>query len=102
MGIGKFASRHSTQLFTTSGVPGALTVVNGEPVQVCGITFSTTTANATVFTVTDASDTALFVVNLAASSSFEHSVPWIADAGIKIQSNRADGRVVVFHNSPGN
>ena len=102
MALRQHASRHTSKLFTASGSGGALTVANGDNVQVNGITFATTTANATVFTVTDASDNVLFIINVASVGTFSHEVCWLADAGIKVQSDRNDGRVVVFHNSPGN
>ena len=96
----KFASRRSHKVFTATGSAGALTVASGNAVQVCGITF--TAVSAAIWTVTDTDDTTLFVVSMTANASFEESIPWLADNGIKVQSNKTDGSVVVFHNSPGN
>ena len=103
MGIAKFASRISGSQFATSGLSGALTVASGNPVQVCGIHFSGDTANATVFTVTDADDTTLYTVHLlTGGTSYNIQVPALYDNGIKVQSNRTGASVAVFHNSPGN
>ena len=105
MGIANFASRNTYQLFTATGSAGALTVAGGGNIQVCGFVFDATSDNNTIFTVTDASDNTLFtfsqVKNSLASSSHV-DICFMADAGLKVQSNRADGSVVVFHNSPGN
>ena len=100
MGIGNFASRHTGQDFSATGVGGALSVAAGEPVQVVGIHFYAL-AN-TIFTVTDASDVALFRVGVEAFNSYNIQTNWIADAGIKVQSNDATAACMVFHNSPGN
>ena len=100
MGIASFASRHTGQDFTATGSAGALTVASGEPVQVFGIHFSSDTAS--VFTVTDGADVALFTVALEASTSYNLQTCWHADAGIKVQNSQTDGSVAVFHNSPGN
>ena len=105
MGIASFASRNTYKLFTALGVAGALTVANGDNIQVCGFIFEATTANDTVFTVTDASDNVLFKfaqVKPAVGSSSHVDICFMADAGLKIQSSRNDGSVVVFHNNPGN
>ena len=100
MGISNFASRNSHKVFTATGSGGALTVASGEPVQVVGIEFTAVTA--AIFTVTDGSDTTLFLVAVAAGTSHNLQSCWHADAGIKVQNNQTDGSVVVFHNSPGN
>ena len=105
MGIANFASRSSYKLLTASGSAGALTVASGGNFQVCGFVFDATTANDTVFTVTDASDNVLFTFSQAkpATASASHvDICFMADKGLKVQSSRADGSVVVFHNSPGN
>ena len=100
MGMAGVASRHSSKSFTATGAGGALTVANGEPVTVYGITVST--AADAIFTITDASDNLIFTIDPAATTSFSHEVCWKADAGIKVQSSVADGEVVVFHDNPGN
>lgn len=105
MGIANFASRSTYKLFTGSGSGGALTVASGGNIQVCGFVFEATTDNNTVFTVTDASDNVLFKfaqVKTSLGSSSHVDICFMADAGLKIQSSRSDGSVVVFHNSPGN
>jgi hypothetical protein len=96
----KFASRRSHKVFTATGSGGALTVASGSPVQVCGIAFTSVTTS--IFTVTDADDTTLFIVAATAGTTRQVSVPWLADNGIKVQNSQTDGSVVVFHNSPGN
>ena len=100
MGIAKFASRTSQKTFTASGAAGELRVANGDNVQVCGILF--TAVSAAVFTVTNDGTTVKFLVGVAANTSLEVSISWLADDGIRIQSDQADGSVCVFHNSPGN
>ena len=105
MGIANFASRNTYKAFTASGTSGALTVAGGGNIQVSGFVFESTSNNGTIFTVTDADDNTLFtflqVANLTGSSSHV-DICFMADAGLKIQSSRNDGSVVVFHNSPGN
>lgn len=98
----RYASRHTRGSFTASGAGGEVTIAGGGAVEVCGMLF-TTGATAAVFTVTDDGTTVLFTVALAASSSFEASIPWLADAGLRVQSSTATNTpsVVVFHNSPG-
>ena len=103
MGIASFASRRSSSQFGTSGLAGALTVANGNPIQVCGIHFSGAVASATVFTVTDTDDTTLFTVHLlTGGTSYNIQVPALYDNGIKVQSDQTAASVAVFHNSPGN
>ncbi len=94
-----FASRRSPKTFTVAGVAGALTVAGGEPVNVYGIEFQAVTA--AIFTVTDASNTTLWTFSLPANQSTCVEIPWVADAGIKVQTNQTDGSVCVFHNNPG-
>ena len=98
----KFASRHTRGSFTVADAAGEVTIAGGGAVQVCGMVF-TTGATAAVFTVTDDGTAVLFTVAVAASSSFEASIPWLADAGLRVQSSTATNTpsVVVFHNSPG-
>ena len=99
MGTANFASRTSHKVFTATGSAGALTVAAGDSVQVTGIEF--TAVSAAIYTVTNAADTTLFLVAVAANTSHNLQTPWNADAGIKVQSNQTDGSVVVFHNSAG-
>ena len=109
MGIASFASRRTEVQFTTIDAAGELTIASGNPVQVCGIVFVAGTNN-TLFTITNDGTTVLFRVKVLAASTVEASVPWLADAGLRIQADdvagvTADGTrpsVVVFHNSPGN
>jgi len=100
MGIAKFASRTSQKTFTASGAAGELTVANGDNVQVCGILFTAVTA--AVFTVTNDGTTVKFLVGVDANVSRQVSIPFLADDGLRIQTDQLDGSVVVFHNSPGN
>jgi len=105
----KFASRHTEKTFTTIDAAGELTIVSGNAVQVCGMVFTAGTAN-TVFTVTNDGTTVLFTVKALAATSVEVSIPWLADAGLRIQADDVSGasadstepHVIVFHNSPGN
>ena len=99
MGMMECASRLTHKTFTASGSAGALTVAGGEPVKVVGIVFKAVTA--AVFTVTDASDNALWTYAVAANSGDSVEIPWVADIGIKIQTNQTDGAATVFHQSPG-
>lgn len=102
MGINQFASRRSYKALTVAAAAGALTVAGGEPVQVCGFIVLNTTTD-TIWTVYDASDTVLFTFQHAtAKTSHEYTIPWMADAGIKIGNDKGTGAVTVFHNSPGN
>ena len=96
----KFASRTTQKTFTVADAGGEVTVASGNAVQVCGIVFTAVTA--AVFTVTNDGTTVKFLVGVAANTSFEASIPWLADDGLRIQTDQADGSVVVFHNSPGN
>jgi len=95
----KFASRTSQATFTASGSGGEMTVASGNAVQVCGILFTAVTA--AIFTVTNDGTTVKFLVNVAANTSRQVSIPFLADDGLRIQTDQTDGSVVVFHNSPG-
>jgi hypothetical protein len=105
MGISGYASRSTYKLFTVADAAGALTVASGGAIQVLGLVFTCTSTTDTVFTVTDASDNTLMVVAVpkpAVSSSVSVEIPFMADAGLKVQSSATNGSVTVFHNSPGN
>jgi len=110
---GQFASRQTEQTFTASGASGEVTIVpnpspdtdlsnNGMPVQVYGMHFTADGANATIFTVRNgAGDATLFTVNVVADGSYNLLTPWQADVGLRVQSSRSAGTVIVFHSSPG-
>ena len=97
--MASYASRTTQKTFTASGSAGELQVAGGDNFQVCGILFTAVTA--AVFTVTNDGTTERFLVGVAANSSFELTVPFQADDGLRIQTDKTDGSVCVFHNSPG-
>jgi hypothetical protein len=100
MGIKGHASRLTTKAFGVGDQ--TLTIAAGAPLQVCGICF-TSRAAATIWTVKNGAGDTLFTVAVtAADTSYSLEVPWLADAGIQITSDKTDGSVAVFHNSPGN
>jgi len=96
------APQHTTKTFTATGAAGALSVASGGFIHVYGIWLYAGTGNAT-FTITDASDNVIGRYYLAANTSDELTVYWIADAGIKIQISAVAGSptATVFHNAPG-
>jgi len=99
----KFASRHTNAVFTATGSAGELTVASGGAVQVCGMLFTCGGSGASVFTITNDGTTALFTVQVGANASFELSIPWLADDGLRVQVDQTTGapEVTVYHNSPG-
>ena len=104
MGHSDFASQNTYHLFTALGEAGAKTIAGGGTIRVFGFIFTATTDNETVFTMTDASNTALFTFTQLKNSIGGSSPVWVcflADAGLKVQSSRDDGSVTVFHNAPG-
>lgn len=105
MGIANFASRVTGSQFAATGLAGALTVASGQPIQVCGIHFSSAVGTDAIFTVTDNDDITLYTVHLDAATggaSYNIQTPALYDNGLKIQSDTAAASVAVFHNSPGN
>ena len=97
--MASYASRTTQKTFTASGAGGELTVAGGDNFQVCGILF--TAVSAAVYTVTNDGTTEKFLVGVAANTSFELTIPFQADDGLRIQSDQSDGSVCVFHGSPG-
>lgn len=100
MGIQSFASRRTSQNLVTGAL--TLTVVNGEPVQVCGIVFDNNTGSAIQVTINNADGTKVSSVNVPACESFEIQTHWLADAGLQLVAECGGIYVTVFHNSPGN
>lgn len=100
MGISLFASRLSTKAFASGDQ--TLTVAGGQPVQIIDICF-TSRAAATIWTLKNGAGITLFTVAVtAADTTYCLGARWLADAGLTITSNKEDGSVAVFHNSPGN
>ena len=97
--MASYASRTTQKTFTASGSGGELQVAGGDNFQVCGILF--TAVSAAVFIVTNDGTTEKFLVGVAANTSFELTIPFQADDGLRIQSDQSDGSVCVFHGSPG-
>jgi hypothetical protein len=96
------APRHTTKVFTVADAAGALTISSGQAVHVYGMNLYAGTA-AAVFVITDAADAVISRVAVGANSSVEVTVPWIADAGVKVQVSAVAGSptATVFHNSAG-
>lgn len=97
MSMTSTASRRAYQAFATGAQ--TLTVAAGEPVKVHGIAFQAVTA--AIYTITDGSDNTEFKYSVAANTSDCIGVCWMADAGIKVVSNKTDGSACVFHDNPG-
>ena len=97
--MASYASRTTQKTFTASGSGGELQVAGGDNFQVCGILFTAVTA--AIFTVTNDGTTEKFLVAVPVSSSFELTIPFQADDGLRIQTDQSDGSVCVFHGSPG-
>jgi hypothetical protein len=102
MGINQFASRRTYAPISVADAAGAVTAAGGAPVQVCGFIVMNASAE-TIWTVYDGSNNAIFTFqHLLAKTSFEYTIPWMADKGIKIGNNLGTGAATIFHNSPGN
>ncbi len=100
MGIHAFASRVTSKNLVTGDL--TLTVVSGEPIQVCGILFDNTTGTSIDVTINDGSGTKVGSINVPACESFEVRTHWLADAGLQLVAGATGIYVTVFHNSPGN
>lgn len=102
MATERCAPRHTTKVFTAADAAGALTISSGQSVHVYGMNLYAGTA-AAIFVITDASDNVISRVAVAANTSVEVTVPWIADAGVKVQISAVAGSptATVFHESPG-
>lgn len=100
MGIHSFASRYSHKELVTGDL--TFSVVSGEPVQVRGMVFDNGTGTSIHININDAAGVDIFHINVPACSSFEMSIPFLADKGLQITSDFGGIDVTVFHNSPGN
>jgi hypothetical protein len=100
MGIHTFASRVTSQDLVTGAL--TLTVVGGQPIQVCGIVLDNNTGSAIRVTINDATGTKIFSVNIPACETFEVQTRWLADRGLQLVSECTGVFATVFHNSPGN
>ncbi len=101
MGISRVASRHTLKTITAANAAGIKYVESGAPIQVFGFVINNESA-ATTWLVTDGSGTTLMPIQIvAAKSSQEFTIPWLADAGIGFRNDKGDGSVTVFHGNPG-
>ncbi len=100
MGISNFASRRTFKSLVTGDL--TLTLVNGEPVQICGILFDNTTGTSIQVDINDADGTKSGSVNVPACESFELETHWLADAGLQLVASSGGIDVTIYHNSPGN
>lgn len=100
MGIHAFASRRTFKSLVTGDL--TLTLVNGEPVQICGILFDNNTGASIHVTINDADGTKSGSVSVPGCQSFELETHWLADAGLQLVADATGIDVTVYHNSPGN
>ncbi len=101
MGMSNIASRRTDLQYAAND--DTLTVALGAPITVYCVELSAAVANPTIFTIYDGDGTTVRAkVHLGANVSISWGCPHKADAGIAVQSNKADASVTVFHDSPGN
>ena len=99
MAIGRVASRHTYKAVSTTDT--TLTVESGAPVHVYGMKL-TAGAAMTTFTVEDgAGSETLETIKVASGTTLECSVPWLADAGVRVTTDKDASYVTVYHNNPG-
>jgi len=100
MGIHGFASRRTTKLLVTGDL--TLTVVSGQPIQVCGLLFNNTTGSTIRININQGDGTLMWTVDIPAFEFREIQTHWLADTGLQLVATGTGSYVTVFHNSPGN